>query len=179
MRKIFEEYIESADYKITTFFKELRSQIETWFEKGSLAAQGCDLDGEIQISNYNPMEKFLLFNFIESVEDGEEFENDENIYYRYRVLFLVRIDQMAGEQDIQTQGSEDSQSETNSLDINKVLLKIHQFDDDNNEKAELVEEIDVTDIKEDFLIDKLSQLKGKAEDEDVDGNDLKDEIYTQ
>ena len=86
---------------------------------------------------------------------------------------------MAGEQDIQTQGSEDSQSETNSLDINKVLLKIHQFDDDNNEKAELVEEIDVTDIKEDFLIDKLSQLKGKAEDEDVDGNDLKDEIYTQ
>lgn len=178
MRKIFEEYIESSDYKISAFFKELKSQIETWFEKGSLAAQGCDLDGEIQISNYNPMEKFLLFNFMEPINEGEDFENEDSVAYRYRVLFLVRIDQMTGDQsqDAPVQGEP---APTGKLDINKVLLKIHQFDDDNNEKGELVEEIDVTDIKEDFLIDKISQLKGKSDDDDVDGNDLKDDIYTQ
>ena len=65
------------------------------------------------------------------------------------------------------------------LDINKVSLKIHRFDENNKEKSQLIEEIKVEDIKEDFLIDKLGQLKDKSEDQGVDKNDLKDNIYEQ
>lgn len=188
MKKLFEEYIESADYKISVFFKELKSQVEKWFENGSLAAQGCKLDGQVDISNYNPMEKFLTFNFIEPITEGEDFENDESSLFRYRVIFMIRLDQMKGDAQSQAQApSQDAQGgeaagtpvEGKLLDINKVLLKIHQFDEDNNEKGELVEEVDVTDIKEDFIIDKLGQLKDKDDDDGTDQNDLKDDIYTK
>lgn len=168
MKKLFEDYVESADYKINTFFKELQAQIEKWFESGSLAAQGCELDGDIQISNYNPMEKFLIMNFVESVQPGEA----EGSYYRYRVIFMIRLDQIKGAEDAQGEGTAESKL---SLDINKILLKIHQFDEENKELGELVEEIDVEDIKEDFLIDKLGQLKDKSDD--IGDNDLKDNIY--
>jgi hypothetical protein len=170
MRKIFEEYVESADYKISVFFKELKSQIVRWFSEGSLAAQGCKLDGEIQISNYNPMEKFLIFNFFEYVSDVD----DEDIF-RYRVVFMIRLDEMTGSNN----GDEMSQTEGKSLDIEKILLKIHQFDEDNVEKGELVEEISIEDIKEDFLINKLGQLKDKSTSTEEDDSDLKDNIFVK
>ena len=185
MKKLFEEYVESADYKISVFFKELKAQIEKWFDTGSLAAQGCELDGEIDISNYNPMEKFLTVNFIEPIKDGDE---EEGSSYRYRVIFMIRLDQMKGAQGAQAQGGAqggaqaapvETPAEGKMLDINKILLKIHQFDEDNKEMGELVEEVDVTEIKEDFLIDKLGQLKDKSEDQSADSNDLKDDIYTK
>lgn len=172
MRKLFEEYIESADYKISVFFKELESQVEKWFADGSLAAQGCQLDGDIQISNYNPMEKFLIFNFTEP-------EEKDNQIYKYRVIFMIRLDQMKGSETT-TEGEPTNPVEGKSLDINKILLKIHQFDEDNKEMGELVEEVDVTDIKEDFIIDKLGQLKDKSEsEEETQGEDLKDNIYVK
>lgn len=185
MRKLFEEYIESADYKISVFFKELQSQIEKWFSEGSLAAQGCELDGNIQISNYNPMEKFLICNFIEPITETD-IENEEASAYRYRMIFMIRLDQMKGTENAQpapAEGGEAAAPETpvegKALEINKILLKIHQFDEENKEKGELVEEIDVEDIKEDFIIDKLGQLKDKSDDQGTDQNDLKDDIYTQ
>ena len=183
MKKLFEEYVESADYKISVFFKELQSQIEKWFTDGSLAAQGCELDGDIQISNYNPMEKFLTVNFVESVQEGEE---EEGSSFRYRMIFMIRLDQMKGTEPAQGQGQPQGEAppvetpaEGKALDINKILLKIHQFDEENAEKGELVEEIDVEDIKEDFIIDKLGQLKDKSDDKGTDKNDLKDNIYTE
>lgn len=178
MKKLFEEYVESADYKISVFFKELEAQIEKWFSEGSLGAQGCELDGEIEISNYNPMEKFLIFNFVESEGSGEDLTS-----YKYRVIFMIRLDQMKGDENQAPQGEEapvETPTEGKLLDINKVLLKIHQFDENNKEKAELVEEVDVEDIKEDFLIDKLGQLKDKSDNNNgVDQNDLKDDIHEQ
>lgn len=182
MKKLFEEYVESADYKISVFFKELQAQIEKWFSDGSLAAQGCELDGNIQISNYNPMEKFLIFNFVEPIQPNDEEEGES---FRYRVIIMVRLDQMGGDESqsqsqIQGEGGNTGiTSEGKNLEINKVLLKIHQFNEENKEKGELVEEVDVEDIKEDFLIDKIGQLKDKSDDEDVDSNDLKDNIYVK
>jgi hypothetical protein len=185
MKKIFEEYVESADYKISVFFKELQAQIQKWFSEGSLAAQGCEIDGDIQISNYNPMEKFLICNFVEPVNEGDE---EEGSSYRYRMIFMVRLDEMKG--DAQAQGGQaqgmqaqpapiETPTEGKSTEINKVLLKIHQFDEENQEKGELVEEVDVDDIKEDFIIDKIGQLKDKSDDKGVDKNDLKDNISTR
>jgi len=189
MKKLFEEYVESADYKISVFFKELQAQIQKWFTEGSLSAQGCEIDGDIQISNYNPMEKFLICNFVEPVTEGDE---EEGSSFRYRMTFMVRVDQMKGSEaqgqsqapQAQmgaqgSQGGEGAPVEPKNLEINKVLLKIHQFDEDNKEKGELVEEVDVEDIKEDFIIDKIGQLKDKSDDKGVDKNDLKDNIYTQ
>ena len=182
MKKLFEEYVESADYKVSVFFKELQSQIEKWFTDGSLAAQGCELDGDIQISNYNPMEKFLICNFVEPVTKGEE---EEGSSFRYRVIFMIRLDQMKGTegsaQGTPAQGAApvETPTEGKALDISKVLLKIHQFDEENKEKGELVEEVNVEDIKEDFIIDKLGQLKDKDNDKGVDDNNLKDNIYTK
>ena len=197
MKKLFEEYVESMDYKVSVFFKELKSQITKWFNEGSLAAQGCEMDGEIQINNFNPMEKFLMCNFVEPIQDGEE---ENGMMYRYRLVFMVRLDQMKGDDGSQSQGQPQAQQfqpqaqgqpqmqaqvgesrviegVDNGLEINKVLLKIHQFDEDNVEKGELVEEVDVEDIKEDFIIDKLGQLKDKADEGGVDSNDLKDDIH--
>jgi hypothetical protein len=180
MQKIFEEYVESADYKVSVFFKELKSQIDKWFSEGSLAAQGCELDGDIEISNYNPMEKFLIVNFVEPITEGDE---EEGSSYKYRMIFMVRLDQMKGTdaQGSQAQASSpvETPSEGKSLEINKILLKIHQFDETMEEKGELVEEISVEDIKEDFIIDKIGQLKDKSDDEGIDKNDLKDNIYTK
>jgi hypothetical protein len=187
MKKLFEEYVESADYKVSVFFKELEAQIEKWFSDGSLAAQGCELDGDIQISNYNPMEKFLTVNFTEPIKSGEE---EEGTTFRYRVIFMVRLDQMKGDeaqaqgQGMQGQGAQgeapvETPAEGKALEINKVLLKIHQFDENNKEKGELVEEVAVEDIKEDFMIDKIGQLKDKSGDRGIDSNDLKDNISVE
>jgi hypothetical protein len=181
MQKLFEEYVESADYKISVFFKELQSQIQKWFTEGSLSAQGCEIDGDIQISNYNPMEKFLICNFVEPITEGDE---EEGSSFRYRMTFMVRLDQMKdaeaqGQGQSQAQGAEALPAEQKNLEINKVLLKIHQFDEENKEKGELVEEVNVEDIKEDFIIDKIGQLKDKSDDKGTDKNDLKDNIYTQ
>jgi len=181
MQKIFEEYVESADYKVSVFFKELKSQIDKWFSEGSLAAQGCELDGEIEISNYNPMEKFLIVNFVEPITEGEE---EEGSSYKYRMIFMIRLDQMKGDAQGQTQAQGqqapvETPAEGKSLEINKILLKIHQFDETMEEKGELVEEVSVEDIKEDFIIDKIGQLKDKSDDEGIDKNDLKDNIYTK
>ena len=182
MKKIFEEYVESADYKITVFFKELKSQIEKWFNDGSLAAQGCEIDGDIQISNYNPMEKFLICNFVEPITEGNE---EDGSSYRYRMVFMIRLDEMKGSDEVQSQEQETPEEPIEgkkSLEINKILLKIHQFDEDNKEKGELVEEVGVDEIKEDFIIDKIGQLKDKSEDDsnlEVDQNDLKDNVYAK
>jgi len=185
MKKLFEEYVESADYKVSVFFKELEAQIEKWFTEGSLGAQGCELDGDVEISNYNPMEKFLVFNFVESAGEGENATSS-----KYRVIFMIRLDQMKGDEAAQgaqgapAQGAQgaapvETPTEGKALEINKVLLKIHQFDEENKEKAELVEEVKVEDIKEDFLIDKLGQLKDKSNDQGIDKNDLKDDVHEQ
>jgi len=187
MKKLFEEYVESGDYKISVFFKELSAQIEKWFTQGSLGAQGCELDGEIQISNYNPMEKFLIFNFVEPVEPVQDANGEGNSSFRYRVIFMIRLDQMKGdEQSTQGEPAQGGQAapvetptEGKKLEINKVLLKIHQFDEENKERAELVEEVKVEDIKEDFIIDKIGQLKDKSDKNGVDKNDLKDDIHEQ
>lgn len=154
MNRLFEEYVESFDYKIMAFLKELKYQIIRWFGSGSFAAQGCELDGDIQLSNYNPMEKFLMFSFVES--DDNESEG----ILKYRISFTVRIDKM---------------SDGDSTEINKILLKIYQFGD---EIGELVEEIDITDIKEDFIIDRISQLKNKSDDDNGD-DDLENNLYIQ
>ena len=182
MKKLFEEYVESADYKITVFFKELKSQIDRWFTEGSLAAQGCALDGQIDISSSNPMEKFLIFNFTEPIEETKnKDEDEESSCFRYRVIFMIRLDEMKGTDNSQSQGAAtiETPAEGKSLEINKILLKIHQFNDDMEEKGELVEEVDVEDIKEDFIIDKIGQLKDKSDDKGIDKNDLKDNIHTQ
>ena len=179
MQKIFEEYVESADYKVSVFFKELKSQIDKWFSEGSLAAQGCELDGDIEISNYNPMEKFMIVNFVEPITEGDE---EEGSSFKYRMIFMIRLDQMKGvAQGAQAQAAPpvETPAEGKSLEINKILLKIHQFDESMEEKGELVEEIAVEDIKEDFIIDKIGQLKDKSDDEGIDKNDLKDNIYTK
>jgi len=179
MKKLFEEYVESADYKISVFFKELKSQIERWFNEGSLAAQGCEVDGEMEIVNYNPMEKFLIVNFTEPISDDDS--EVEGQFFRYRMTFMVRLDEMSGEEGEQDEFDEEGESpevQSDKSDISKILLKIHQFDEENNEKGELVEEIYVEDIKEDFIIDKVGQLKGKSEEgQEPDDNDLKDNIY--
>lgn len=173
MQKIFEEYVESADYKIIVFFKELKSQIEKWFVDGSLAAQGCFLDGDIEISVYSPMEKFLIFNFIENVSDNSDLEEDVDVF-KYRVTFTIRLDEM---KNSSPNTSQEENSKAKNLEIDNILLKIHQFDDDMSEKGELVEEIKIEDIKEDFIIDKIGQLKYKSDDESSDNNDLKDDFY--
>ena len=96
---------------------------------------------------------------------------------------MIRLDQMKGTAQGQGQSQGEAPAETpaegKSLEINKILLKIHQFDEENNEKGELVEEIDVEEIKEDFIIDKIGQLKDKSNDKGTDQNDLKDNIYTE
>jgi hypothetical protein len=177
MKKLFEEYVESSDYKISVFFKELKSQIEKWFSDGSLKAQGCILD-DIEPVNYNPMEKFLIVNFTEPILSGEDIENEENTFFKYRMTFMVRLDEMKGSEDnISMEGGEEENEQ--GAEINKILLKINQFNQDNYEKGELVEEVEVDDIKEDFIIDKIGQLKDGSDIEEVDDNDLKDNIYAQ
>lgn len=177
--KLFEQYIESADYKISVFFKELESQIKKWFTDGSLAAQGCELDGDIEVSNINPMEKILIFRFIEPLGEEEQVQGEEvNLSYIYRIIFMIRLDQMKQnipEDQEDVVGSVGVPVEGKDLEINKVLLKIHQFDENHIEKGELVEEVSIEDIKEDFIIDKIGELKDKSESSDTE-NDLEDKI---
>jgi hypothetical protein len=57
--------------------------------------------------------------------------------------------------------------------------RLHQFNEENIEKGELVEEVNVDEIKENFIIDKLGQLKDKSETPSEDETDLKDDIYVK
>lgn len=148
MRKIFEEYVESADYIISVFFKELEVQVQKWFSEGSLGASGCQL---VQITNneiMNPMQKYQMVEFI----------SPENYF---QIMFIVRVDEF-----------------TEDNEIEKVHLKIKRYTDNETQKLEreLVEEVDVEDIKEDFIIDKISEID-KTEDEESEDIDLKDNIY--
>ena len=149
MKKIFEEYVESADYIISVFFKELEVQVKKWFDVGSLGASGCQL---VQITNneiMNPMQKYQMV----------EFLSPENYF---QIMFIVRVDEFTDENE-----------------IDKVHLKIKKYTDNETQQLEreLVEEIDVEDVKEDFIIDKISELD-KSEVEEEEGDvDLKDNIY--
>jgi len=148
MKKIFEEYVESADYIISVFFKELEVQVQKWFNGGSLGASGCQL---VQITNneiMNPMQKYQMIEFI----------SPENYF---QIMFIVRVDEFDDDNE-----------------IGKVHLKIKRYSDNEAQKLEreLVEEIDVEDIKEDFIIDKISEIDQTEEEED-DDVDLKDNIY--
>lgn len=148
MIKIFEEYVENADYIMSTFFKELEVQVNKWFSEGSLGASGCQL---VQISNseiMNPMQKYQMVEFI----------SPENYF---QLMFIVRIDEM-----------------TDDNEIDKVHLKIKRYSDSETQKLEreLIEEIDVEDIKEDFIIDKISEIDNSEEEEKEDV-DLKDNIH--
>jgi len=88
--------------------------------------------------------------------------------------------QPAAQAPVQPGAEEATQDPDSSpFEINKVFLKILQFDENYRKKGELLEEVDITEIKEDFLIDKLGQLKDKSDDTGVDKNDLKDNIYTK
>ena len=148
MIKIFEEYVENADYIMSTFFKELEVQVNKWFSEGSLGASGCKL---VQISNseiMNPMQKYQMVEFI----------SPENYF---QIMFIVRIDEM-----------------TDDNEIDKVHLKIKRYSDSETQKLEreLIEEIDVEDIKEDFIIDKISEIDN-TDEEDKEDVDLKDNIH--
>ena len=145
MKKVFEEFVESADYLVSMFFKELETQIQKWFSEGSLGASGCKL---VQITNnkiMNPIQKSQIIEFI-SPE------------YYFQIIFIVRLDEF-----------------TEDNEIDKVHLKIKRYIDSETQQLEreLVEEIDVEDIKEDFIIDKISELDKNEEDE----VDLKDNVY--
>ena len=144
--KLFEEFVESPDYIISVFFKELEVQVKKWFSEGSLGASGCEL---IQIDNsqiMNPMQKYQMV----------EFNSPENYF---QLIFIVRVDEM---------NEEDNEIET-------VHLKIKRYDDSKQLERELVEEMDVEDVKEDYIIDKISELdKTEEEEQEVD---LKDNIY--
>lgn len=148
MKKIFEEYVESADYIISVFFKELEVQVQKWFNGGSLGASGCQL---VQITNsqiMNPMQKYQMVEFI----------SPENYF---QIIFIVRVDEFGDDNE-----------------IGKVHLKIKRYSDNDVQKLEreLVEEIDVEDIKEDFIIDKISEID-QTDDEKNGDVDLKDNIY--
>jgi len=201
MRKIFEEYVESPDYKVSVFFKELEAQINNWFEDGSFGKQGNQL-GQIQTSlTINAMEKYLLF----------DFTSPENYY---QVNFIVRLDDM--QNDTQSQGTLGETGDQNpaqapaqaqqqapqaqappsqlpenlkwkifeedengtappvkkNVEVKKVLLKIKKYSDLEKQKLvkELVEEISVEDIKEDFLIEKIAQLEDEKKEKDLEDN---------
>jgi len=148
MKKLFEEYVESADYVISVFFKELDVQVQKWFNEGSLGASGCQL---VQVTNneiMNPIQKYQMIEFI----------SPENYF---QIMFIVRIDEM-----------------TDDNEIGKVYLKIKKYSDNETQKLEreLDEEIDVEDVKEDFIIDKISELD-KSDEEEKEDVDLKDNIY--
>jgi len=148
MKKIFEEYVESADYIISVFFKELEVQVKKWFDGGSLGASGCQL---VQITNneiMNPMQKYQMV----------EFLSPENYF---QIMFIVRVDEF-----------------TDDNEIDKVHLKIKKYTDNETQQLEreLVEEIDVEDVKEDFIIDKISELD-KSDEEEQEDVDLKDNIH--
>ena len=139
MKKIFEEFVESSDYVVSVFFKELETQVKKWFTEGSLGASGCKL---VQISNsdiMNPMQKTQIV----------EFLSPENYF---QLIFIVRLDEL----------SEDGN------EIEKVHMKVKRYSDNetNQLERELLEEVDVEDIKEDFIIDKISEIDKEVDDDD-------------
>lgn len=151
MKKLFEEYIESSDYIISVFFKELEAQVNKWFNEGSLAASGCQL---VQISNnqiMNPMQKYQMVEFI----------SPENYF---QIMFIVRVDEL-----------------TEDNEIEKVHLKIKRYTDNETQQLEreLVEDVDVEDIKEDYIIDKISELDKEEDEEKTNLDDSTDNIYEE
>lgn len=149
MKKLYEEFLESADYVIKTFFQELETEVKDWFTNGSLAAQNCQLD-ETETDLFNPMQKYLIVKFI-SLDDN----------YFYHLIYIVRVDEL---------NQEDNQ-------IQKIHLKIKRYENNDQSKlvSELLDEIDIEDAnKEDFIIGKIDELKGVEPEKK---SDLKDNIY--
>lgn len=84
MRKLFnynqflnEKYIENPEFKIKTFFDELTTNINKWFNEGTFAANGSEL-GKITTSQLYDTEKNLIFEF-----------TDENNYYQVYVIISL------------------------------------------------------------------------------------------
>jgi len=202
--KVYEDYVsmlklennlEAAELEIPSYFNELKSQIKIWFKDGSLAAQGCKIMDSTAPNEgfdiYNsPNYYFLNFKFTESKDESQEKENndksttdetesttevgsdDDNNFFIYSVSFQIGINKM------KVTPPEDETTTEKTLDIDKVLLKINRFDKNYIKNGELIEEVNSTDIKENFFIDKIGQLDDKTDNKDVDGNDLNDDIYT-
>lgn len=135
MKKLFEEFVESPDYIISIFFKELEAQVNNWFTEGSFAASGCEI---IQFNNLNinPMQKTLMVEFV-----SPEFF--------FQMIFMIKVDEITD----------------NEVDTVYLIIKRYSNYEEKMLDRELLDELKVDDIKEDYIIDKISELDDKEEGE--------------
>lgn len=135
MKKLFEDFIESPDYIISIFFKELEAQVNNWFKEGSFAASGCEII-QFNTLSINPMQKTLMVDFV-----SPEFY--------FKMIFMIKVDEITD----------------NEVDTVYLIIKRYTSYEEKMLDRELLDELKVDDVKEDYIIDKISELDDKEEGE--------------
>jgi len=129
-----EKYIETPDYMIQSFFKELTKNINDWFINGSLSLNGATL-GDINISNLNEPDKNLVFDF-----DDDQFH--------YQVYIIISLKDVAQDQltdcyiKVKKYDSDGNLYRTLGKDVNvkdinedKILELFSELDSETSEEA--------------------------------------------
>lgn len=130
--KLYEEFTESKNYKIREFFDRLTVDINKWFAEGSLSSQEATLIDIEQSNEEIGMTRNLKFDF----EDKE---------FRYQVTIIIDHTMFDG----------------NNLDKCYLTVKKYVFDEPTLLGVIEEEGLSITNLTEDYIINKISEIDGE------------------
>jgi len=136
MKILFEDFTQSAAFKIKSMMIELQKNINFWFTQGSLSKEDIqDYDVEIGTSTRG-LNKNIILNF-------------NNLQFKYQLIFVLSLDQVE-EDKINKCFIEVKKYDMNTLGLIRTLNKT----------------IDVKDINEDFILGLITELDKETEGQD-------------
>jgi hypothetical protein len=136
-----EKYEENPEFRIKSFFVELEKNIRDWFDNGTLKANGAEL-GKIERSLTHATEKNLIFEF-----------NDEEFFYQVYVIISIT--------DVEEEDK-----------LGACYVKVKKYDAaDMTLLRSLGEDMDVSDLNEDKILELFSKLdeESSSVEEDESG----------
>lgn len=131
--KLYEEFTESKNFLIKKYFDELSKKIKNWFTEGSLSIDGLEFLNMDKYNTVGGMTKTLSLKF-------------KDMQYQYSVDILIDHDMF----------------EENELKNCYLSIKLYS-ENDELLTTDTDSNVDINNLTEDYLIEKISKIKDMYE----------------
>jgi len=150
--KTFETYTDSSVHRISIILDEMIKDIQKWFTDGKFSDSYSFYDKIEKSSMTTSTERFVMFDFF-----------DDNYYYKLTIILKL----------------EDYDEEKREIEDAYLRIKIYDINNNQDVVNTFEDNIKVSDINEDFILQKIDDLKKEVSNkEDVDkATDYNDEYH--